>query len=214
LTLIVGLLGGSLVAQSSPPSAPAPNRQWLAGTWKLDKSGPPEDRKNWDRQVPPIRPPKDGDDGIRGVNEVGPRDYEASHVGSLRCFGHKLMIESEALVISVGPDAITIDDDLREPTRYAISQATTIRVVTGQIGQRTLPGCPVWSMNVRVKTSWNGNALVQELRTRDLAEIVRITRTFIPVPDGRRMLFIIKVFEPKLKEPVKDIERLYVRQPA
>ncbi len=30
--------------------------------------------------------------------------------------------------------------------------------------------------------------------------------------DGRKMLFVIKVLEPKLKDPVKDIERVYLRE--
>jgi hypothetical protein len=36
----------------------------------------------------------------------------------------------------------------------------------------------------------------------------------MPFDEGRKMLFVIKVLEPKLREPVKDIERVYVRQPS
>jgi hypothetical protein len=64
---------------------------------------------------------------------------------------------------------------------------------------------------VSLKSSWNGDALVQEVWTRETREIVRITRTFIPFDEGRKMLLVIKVLEPKLKDPVKDIERVYVR---
>jgi hypothetical protein len=199
-----------LLAQTPTPP-PALDRQWLAGTWKLDKSGPPEDEKNWNRFAvvpkgtpPPVGPPSGGTNARQ--------ERETTH--SLRCFGEKLMIGSDSLVIGVGPGAITIDDDFREPTRYGTSQTTTIQVATDRIRKDIVPQCLVSSFDVRIKTSWNGDALVQELWTRDLLEIVRITRTFIPVPDGRKMLLVIKVLEPKLKEPVKDIERVYVRQPS
>jgi hypothetical protein len=132
------LIASPLLAQTpSPP--PALDRQWLAGTWKLDRSGPPEDRTAWTQ--PSTQP------GVR------PQDiYEFYRIGSLRGFEQKLMIESEALVISIGPDAIIINDDFREPTRYTTNQDTSIRVVTGS-GQTTQPGYVFKNMNVRVKTS-------------------------------------------------------------
>ena len=143
--------------------------------------------------------------------QVRGTDAETKRLHSLRCFGQQLIIGSEALAIRVGPDAITIDDDLREPTRYAAGQTTTIKVGTGQTVRGIVPQCLVSSIKVSVKTSWNGDALVQELWTRDLLEIVRITRTFMPYDEGRKMLLVIKVLEPKLKDPVKDIERVYLR---
>ena len=213
LTLIVPLLGASLFAQSAPPSAPAPNRQLLTGTWKLDHTGPPEDRRNWDRYVPPT-PPKDGSNPIRGVNEVGPRNYEGSHIISLMVFGRMMLIESEMLAITLAPGAIVIDDDFREPTSYETNgRATTINVLRSYAR-----GSPDhWyvskpkAIKVSVKSSWNGDALAQELWTRDLEEIVRITRTFTPFDEGRKLLLVIKVLQPKLKNPVKDIERVYLR---
>lgn len=194
VTLLVLLLGGSLFAQSTTSVTPEPNRQRLAGTWTLDKSWPPEDRKNWDRWVEPKGP---FTVTVRPIGTVGPMNYEKSHLASLSIFGSKLIVESETLVIKVEPDGVTIDDDFREATRFS---------TTGQTG-----AIHAQRMKVSVKSSWNGDALVQELRTRDLAEIVRITRTFIPFEEGRKMLFVIKVLQPKLKDPVKDIERVYLR---
>jgi hypothetical protein len=126
------------------------------------------------------------------------------------------MIESETLAITVEPKAIIIDDDFREPTRYDATGRKTSMEVVRSYSRSTGSWyvSPPRSMTVSVKSSWNGHALVQELWTRDLQEIVRVTRTFIPFDEGRKMLLVIKVLEPKLKEPVKDIERVYVRQPS
>jgi hypothetical protein len=207
LPLIALLFGGAPFAQSAPAPASVPNRQWLTGTWKLDTSGPPEDEKNWNRlQKPspgtpfPTAPANDGTNG-RQLRE---------DISSLHAFGRTLIAPSENLVVEVMPDAITIRDDHREPTRYE----TTGRSTTMKVLWRMWATGPPNSMTVSARSSWNGNAFVQELWTRDLFSIVRVTRTFMPFDEGRKMLFVIKVLEPKLREPVKDIERVYVRQPS
>jgi hypothetical protein len=229
------LIASPLLAQTpSPP--PALDRQWLNGTWKLDKSEPPEDRRNWDRvpaaKAPPayvpcpdLNPPREMDGsrapavpckpagGVRGPNEVGRRNYEASHLYALRDFGQRLFMPSNELVLSVAGDAVTLSDDFREPTLFrADRKATTLQVVLryARIAESGIK-IPPRTMRVSVKTWWDGDALRQEIWTRDLSEIVRITRTFLRADSGRQMLLVTKVLEPKLKEPVKDLERLYLK---
>ena len=209
LTLIVGLVGGPLLAQSAPPSA---NRQWLSGAWKLDKSGPPEDEKNWNRA--PKLSPATAPDGSGRPAVMPPRIPDSNKVYSIMWFGLKLISASETLAVDVQQDGIMLRDDFREPTRFE----TTGRAMTMNVLMSYARGSPDnWfvppprSFTASVKSSWKDDALVQELWTRDLSEIVRITRTLIPFDEGRKMLFVIKVLEPKLKEPVKDIERGYVR---
>jgi hypothetical protein len=213
LTLIALLLGGSPFAQTSSPP-PALDRQWLAGTWKLDKSGPPEDEKNW-RRPDRVKSDKGLPDGRGGTATTEPAP-EWGKVVSLNSFGRKLIAPSEMLVLQVHPDAVTMRDDFREPTRYGGAGRSTSFEVVERYARSTGTWyvSPPRSFTVSAKSSWNGDALVQELWTRDLNEIVRITRTFIPASERREMLFVIKVLEPKLKDPVKDIERLYVRQPS
>ena len=204
LTLAVLLLGGSLFAQS-----PASNRQQLTGTWKLDKSAPPEDEKNWKR--PDRRKVENPVEAALWPTGTAPAP-EWGKVTSISRFGRTLIAPSETVVFQVQPDSATMRDDFREPTRYETNgRARTIEVLAGSAQPRGAFGSPSGSFTVSVKTSWNGDAFVQELWTRDLTELVRVTRTFISFDEGRKILLVIKVLEPKLKEPVKDIERVYLR---
>lgn len=210
LTLLALLLGASLSAQSAPPSTV--DRQWLAGTWKLDVSGPPEDEKNWHRpdRVKGGNRPADGSEPAGGT--LVP---EWSKVWSLNTFGRTLIAPSETLAFQVQSDAVTMRDDFREPTRYETTgRSRAMEVLAGTARSIGMSAAHSMSMTVSVRSSWNGAALVQEIWTRDTREIVRITRTFITYDEGRKMLLVIKVLEPKLKEPVKDIERVYLRQPS
>jgi hypothetical protein len=209
LSLIALLLGASLFAQSAAPPVPAPNRDWLAGTWKLDRSGPPEDEKNWNRQTRPTNrtTPADAGKGSGGMPAPIP---DRDNIASINTFGLTLIAASETLVFQVQPDAVTMRDDFREPMRYETNgRARTMEVLAGSA--RSVAVSAPRSFTVSLKSSWNGDALVQEVWTRETREIVRITRTFIPFDEGRKMLLVIKVLEPKLKDPVKDIERVYVR---
>ena len=211
LALLVPLLGSLLEQTPSPP--PALDRQWLAGTWKLDKSGPLEEEKNWNRQTRPTNrtTPADADGRSGGTPTPIP---EIGNIASLNQFGHTLIAPSETLVFQVQPDAVTMRDDFREPTRYETNgRARTLEVLARYARSGGGFVSAAQSFTVSVKSSWNGDALVQEIWTRELSEIVRVTRTFILADSGRQMLLVIKVLEPKLKDPVKDIERLYVRQP-
>lgn len=207
-TLTVVLFGGSLSAQSPPPAV---DRQWLTGTWKLDTTGPPENEKNWNRvpsqtnRTNPTTPNRP--EGTTGTTAR----QQQEGVYSLRTFGRTLITPSEMLVIQVQPDAITIRDDFREPTRYDTNGRSRSMEVLGGASPTVGMSGPR-SMTVSTRSSWKGSALVQEVWTRDTSEIVRITRTFIPFDEARRMLIVIKVLEPKLKDPVSDIERVYIRQ--
>jgi hypothetical protein len=199
------------LAPAQPQAPPVPDRQQLSGTWKLDASGPPEDEKNWNRvpsQTNRTNPGATTDARNRATGADARQQSEG--VYSLRTFGRTLIAPSVTLAIQVQPDAVTIHDDFREPMRFETTgRARTMEVLPGtarSVGMNTLR-----SMTVSAKVSWNGAALVQEVWTRDTSEIVRITRTFIPFDEGRQMLLVVKVLEPKLKDPVKDIERAYVR---
>jgi hypothetical protein len=207
------LMASPLLAQTPSPPPPL-DRQWLAGTWKLDKSGPPEDEKNWNRATRSTNrtSPTDGSGGSGTPPTPIP---EIGNIASINQFGHTLIAPSDTLVLQVQPDAVTMRDDFREPMRYETTgRARTLEVLARYARSGGGFASAAQSFTVSVKTSWNGDALVQELWTRDLADIVRITRTFIPASEGRQMLLVIKVLQPKLKDPVKDIERLYVRQPS
>ena len=210
------LLASPLPAQTpSPPPAPlALDRQWLAGTWKLDKSGPPEEEKNWNRETRPTNrtTPADTKGGTGGRPAPNP---DLDNMLSINTFGRTLIAVSETLVFQVQPDAVTMRDDFREPMRYETNgRARTIEVLAGTARNVGAGVGGPRSFTVSVKSSWNGDALVQELWTRETREIVRVTRTFIPADSGRQLLLVIKVLEPRLKDPVKDIERVYLRQPS
>jgi hypothetical protein len=189
------------LAQTQTPQPPAADRQWLAGTWTLDRSGPPEDEKNWNRPT--------GRASAAGVKPIP--DFGGTY--SVNTFGRTLLAPSETVVLAIQGIAVTIADDFREPTRFDTTGRTDSFKVLTQRARSTGTWylSPPRSMTVRAKSSWSGNALVQELWTRDLSEIVRITRTFIPADSGRRMLLALKVLEPKLQNPVKDIDRPYRR---
>ena len=216
LTLIVLLAAASLFAQSALPTAPASSQQWLAGTWKLDRSGPPEEEKNWKRATSQTNrtTPADRDGRGGGATDLQGTTalQERSNILSLTTFGRTLIAPSETLVFQVQPDAVTMRDDFREPTRYETTgRSRAMEVLAGTARSIGMSASHSMSMTVSAKSSWNGSALVQEIWTRDTREIVRITRTFIPYDEGRKMLLVIKVLEPKLKDPVKDIERVYAR---
>ena len=200
-------MASPLLAQT-PASPAALDRQWLAGTWTLDKSQPPEDEKNWNRlpKLPPGTPNPTGpaNDGTNG-------SQERARASSLIFFGRTLIAPSETVKLVITSDMVTIEDDFREATSFAPRDTVSLKVVTRPARKESLWVTPPRTITVKVKTSWKDGALAQELWTRDTSEIVRITRTFIPFDDGRQMLFVIKVLEPKLKPPVKDIERVYVR---
>ena len=212
LAVIVLLAAASLFAQTpSPP--PAFDRQWLAGTWKLDTSGPPEEEKNWNRETRPTNRTTPAADGRSGGRPAPIPDVD--NILSINTFGRTLIAVSETLVFQVQPDAVTMRDDFREPMRYETNgRARTIEVLAGTAKNVGIGVGGPRSFTVSVKSSWNGDALVQEIWTRETREIVRVTRTFIPADGGRQLLLVIKVLEPRLKDPVKDIERVYRRQPS
>lgn len=198
------LMASPLLTQTPSP-LPSLDRQWLTGTWRLDRSGPPEDEKNWKRPT-----------GQRGPDGTGVKPIpEFWGTYSVNTFGQTLIAPSETLALQVEGDAVTIGDDFREQTHFDPGGASSLKVVTRR-AYTTAAGWlePPSSITVRVKTSWQGDTLSQELWTRDLGEIVRLTRTFLRADGGRQMLLVIKVLEPKLKEPVKDIQRVYAKGPG
>jgi hypothetical protein len=218
--LFLGLMifaAGLAVGAQAPVAA---DRSLLTGTWQLDESGPPENEKNWRRRIQPIESvepclqiaPRQELDGSRAPSEPCPQAHgvaarDRGGVVILQTLGKTLIAPSLTLTLQIDAKAVTITDDSRAPTSFALGwRGHRLEVPIS----RTYPSRRSPYITAVVKTRWQDDALVQDLAASYLSDF-KMTRVFKPADAGRRLLMLIQVKTPKLTPPVAAITRVYVR---
>ena len=218
IAVLMACVSGLLLEAQSKPAV---NRSHLDGNWQLEAALVPENPKNWQRPIKPasmdsrlapcIQPsPQRVPSEVSGVLEPCLQQWgpvgNTDPIRTLITYGRTLIAESVKLSVSAGPTAITIGDDFFAPTAFTIG---SYRLAVPTI--RTVQPSRTHFSTVTVKTRWEGEALVQDLSATSFGDF-KLRRVFKLAEDGKRLLMLIHLEKPKIKPPVEDMTRAYVRE--
>ncbi len=188
----------------------------FAGTWDYNadesiniQTGRPEQRPRSATQrgstpgvLTPARGGRGSGSGALGPAGAGPSGMSRGTgvgptpemVRESRDMARDLLEVSERLKIAVGPESVTISDDLDRHWTYA----TDGRKERHQIA----------ASRFEVRTEWKDSQLRQQIEG---AFDFKMSQTYFLGPDGRRLFVIVRVGEPRRNAPQAGFDRVYDR---
>jgi hypothetical protein len=111
-----------------------------------------------------------------------------------RDMARDLLEVAERLTLEVGPDTVTVTDDLERQRSYATNGSKERHQIAAS--------------RFDVRTEWQGAQLQQRIEG---SFDFKMTQTFFLSPDGRRLFLIIRVGEPRRGATQVGFNRVYDR---